>query len=597
MKRILFLFFSLGTSLFLVASCAAPPREAVAVRTLEEITSQEIQRLIDENQPGKALQWVRGLQDRKSQLLSAEDLVRLSTESKSKMLQLFENSIQEKNFSKAMTQYISLSSAGAIPENFSWNRDSLLFMRSETHREKGESVLSLNFFLQINDYSNVKVEDLFTYAGISIQANNLNALERIRNLLETQNRNLPPEFAEAGKKTLSPADLMVGAVTIWVNRGIRIEKGIGLPDRVIGSGFFIDPRGYLLTNYHVIESEVDPTYEGYSRLFIRPSNRSDEKIPARVIGYDKIFDVALLKVELQPPFVFGISNIQDLQPGTRIFAIGSPGGLDNTITSGIVSATGRRFFQMGDAMQMDVPVNPGSSGGPLVDEAGRFIGIVFAGIEQFEGVNFAIPGYWIRKFLPKLYGEGAVVHSWIGLGVHENRKELEVTYVSPGSPAHEIGMLPGDRIIKILDRSVQSIRDAHDILLSLEPETLISLTFTRGENERTSLVYLQKRPYSPLEKSIEFEARENLFPPLFGFSARPLTSGFFSEDFIVEKVYSGSIADESSISENDPFSVRRWVVDKKRRSVIMQMVIKKRKAGFLEGGVQIGAFFEQNNFI
>jgi S1-C subfamily serine protease len=584
------------TALFFTA-CASPPRQSPVVRSLEEITVQEIQRLVDDNQPGKALQWVIGLRDQKSHLLSDEDFLRLKSDSKAKMLLLFEKSIEESNFEKALVLYISLSNAGILPENFSWDPDRLLFKQAEVLREKGNSVLSLNIFLQITDYADVSEEDLLTYAGISIQINNLNALERIKKTLKSRNRDLPPEIAEAGKKSFSPADLMVGAVTIWVNRGIRIERGIGLPDRVIGSGFFIDPRGYLLTNYHVIESEVDPTYEGYSRLYIRPANRSDEKIPARVIGYDKIFDVALLKVEVQPSFVFGISNIQDLQPGTRIFAIGSPGGLDNTITSGIISATGRRFFQMGDAMQMDVPVNPGSSGGPLVDEAGRFVGIVFAGIEQFEGINFAIPGYWIRKFLPKLYNEGEVIHSWIGLGVHENRKELEVIYISPGSPAQEIGMLPGDRITKISGLQVQSIREAHDILLTLEPETLISLSFFRGDAERTGLVFLQKRPYSPLEKTLEFEAKENLFPPLFGFSARPLVSGLFSEDFIIEKVYSGSIADESSISENDPFSVRRWIVDKKRRTVLMQMVIKKRKAGFLEGGVQLGAFFEQNNFI
>ena len=82
-----------------------------------------------------------------------------------------------------------------------------------------------------------------------------------------------------------------------------------------------------------------------------------------------------------------------------------------------MSATGRRFLQVGEAMQVDVPVNPGNSGGPLLDEQGDLAGIVFAGIEQFEGVNFAIPWHWVERALPLLYAGGEAVHPWLGMAL------------------------------------------------------------------------------------------------------------------------------------------------------------------------------------
>ena len=183
------------------------------------------------------------------------------------------------------------------------------------------------------------------------------------------------------KHKISPSTMLKGTVSILVNKGIRIEKGVGYPDRDIGSGFFIDKRGYVLTNYHVVQSEVNPEYEGFSRLYIRLPESENERIPAQVVGWDSVLDLALLKTQVEPDYVFPILSKSYCQPGDRIFAIGSPGGLSSTVTSGIVSASGRRFLQIGSSLQVDVPINPGNSGGPLLNEDGSLIGVVFAGIE------------------------------------------------------------------------------------------------------------------------------------------------------------------------------------------------------------------------
>ncbi|MDR1626082.1 MAG: S1C family serine protease [Spirochaetia bacterium] len=579
-------------------SCETDGPASVETKNLDMITYKEISRYIEEDAPTKAYQWIYGMRSQSPSILSAEDLNHLEEAAGGKLLELFQRAVEEKKYDKAEAWLLSMKNLKILPGDFGWDLTKLLFRRAEEYRSGGNEVLALYTFLQIEDYDDISAEDLEVYADISAHVNNSSAVNRIGEILETRGLSLPEEKKAAASAATPLADMLAGSVTIWVNKGIRLERGMGLPDRVIGSGFFIDPRGYLLTNHHVIASEVDPKYEGYSRLYIRPSDHPEDRIPAKVVGYSRIFDLALLKAETTPDFVFGVTDIRQLQAGTRVFAIGSPVGLEKTITGGIISATSRRYFQqMGDAMQIDVPVNPGNSGGPLVDEAGRLVGVVFAGFEQFEGINFAIPGYWLLKFLPNLYKEGEVVHSWVGLSIFETKRDLEVLYTVPGSPGKEAGIVPGDKILGIDSIPVRTIRDAQDILLSLEPETLIPLTISRGGQEMTIRVALGTRPFSPLEKLLSFEAKENLFPPLFGFSARRISSGFFSTDYTVERVYPGSVADETSISENDPFTLHSWQVDTERKIVLMQIAIKKRKAGFLEGGIQLGAYLEQNNFI
>ncbi len=393
------------------------------------------------------------------------------------------------------------------------------------------------------------------------------------------------------------ADMLKGTVTIWVNRGVKIEAGVGYPDRVIGSGFFIDRRGYLLTNHHVIASEVDPGYEGFSRLYVRLPGDSTERIPARVVGWDSVFDLALVKVEVEPGYVFSGSAAGNASPGDRIYAIGSPGGLESTITSGIVSATGRRFLQIGDAMQVDVPVNPGNSGGPLLDEKGDLAGIVFAGIEQFEGINFAIPWYWIEHTLPLLYAGGETVHSWLGMALSETDAGLEVLYAMPGESAAKAGIEVGDVLESIDGRRVATLRDAQDTLLALAPSTLVGLAVRRGGTTRDVLACLAPRPAEPVQKALERDAKDPVLYPLFGMLLER-TGGFLGRgSYLVRRIVRGSVADEAGLSVNDPLIVQDWMVDKEKGYAAIQIIVKKKTAGFIESAIQIMAWLETDNFL
>ena len=187
-------------------------------------------------------------------------------------------------------------------------------------------VPALEVLREVDNLETVNSDTLIEYLTHARRVNNDALIERLSRELAARGVQSPQPATELEQVEDRPVQMLSGTVTIWVNRGIRIRGGVGVPDRVIGSGFFIDPRGYLITNYHVVESEVDPAYEGYSRLFVKLPGRNDQRVPARVVGYDRIFDLALLKVEIDPQYVFSFSDVRRLRPGQTVFALGSPGG-------------------------------------------------------------------------------------------------------------------------------------------------------------------------------------------------------------------------------------------------------------------------------
>lgn len=401
-------------------------------------------------------------------------------------------------------------------------------------------------------------------------------------------------------------DMRKGVVTVWVDRGIKIEHGVGVPDRVLGSGFYIDPAGYVLTNYHVISSEVDPKYEGFSKLSIRPSDSPDDRIPAKVVGWDRLLDIALLKVEAQPNYVFSLDDSSTrLKSGDRIYAIGSPVGLENTVTSGIISATGRRLLPLGEVLQVDAALNPGNSGGPLLDDSGRVVGIVFAGLSSYQSLNFAISSRWILNILPELFKGGEVSRAWLGFAVAdkersstpsgENTSSLSVIYRHPTVCQ---GIEEGDLITAINGIPQTTIPTAQFFLLDHAPGELVEVDFVHGASRSKIFRALDGRPFSPLETAVAMDRKDKLFPVLYGMKVSTLPSGFFEpEAYTVTQVLSGSIADESGLSENDPIAVRRFVVDADQRAIFIQIQVKKRKAGFLESIIQLPASLDSSDFI
>ena len=252
---------------------------------------------------------------------------------------------------------------------------------------------------------------------------------------------------------------------------------------------------------------------------------------------------------------------------------------------------------MGDVIQIDAPINPGNSGGPLLDEEDNLLGVVFAGLEMFEGLNFAIPYNWVNKVFPYLFEEGEVTHSWLGIALDENESGLEIIYTVPGEPAWRAGIKAGDIIEELNGQHYTSTRDIQEALLQYKDETLITLSWSREEKTSKGVICLAERPFGPIELALKKDTRNNIIVPLFGMEIEATKNFLWETEYIVKRVFQGSIADNSGISEGDPLSIQKWYIDDEVKIAVLQVFVKKRKAGFFESIVQLAAYLESDNFI
>jgi S1-C subfamily serine protease len=406
----------------------------------------------------------------------------------------------------------------------------------------------------------------------------------------------PPEPVSSEPKDAPASEWLKGTVTVVVNRGLKIENGVAQPDIVIGSGFFITADGYILTNHHVIESEVEPGASKSSRLSIRLPGSKGERLPAKVVGWDRNLDLALLKAEYKPEYVFTLGTGPEPPAQQRLQALGSPGGLDATITEGIVSATHRALLAVGEVIQIDVAVNPGNSGGPLVDSKGRVVGIVFAGIRDFQGVNFAIPVGLVQKALPRLKAGGKAVLPWVGLGLEEDHRGLQVVYVTPRSPADWAGFQSGDRVTGIAGTPVNEIGDAQVRLLDFGVDAVVPFDIERGGKPMKLWSTVEARPDYPLKDAATNDLAARVLPLAFGVTVEDVGHDI-DRNFRVVDVWPGSAGEELQLSPNDSLEILSWMVDTKAEALVTAWKIKKRTGGWLESVVQLGAPFSNGSFL
>ncbi len=583
---------------FLLISCVSGGnRKDLYVKPVKQITYERIQNSILKGNVPLALE-LTSAAERTADILTQKQINTLKKQAVSKYNDLFLRALSGKDYFEAYKLLFSAQNAEiTLPAAAGFTKNSLI---EKLVFSGNSSLTGIARLLYAKKYFDLSVMDdalLKKIITLSKKEGDSGTLKFFLPELKKRSLHCDPECESLLNKKYSSMDLIKGVVTIWVNRGMKIENGAGIPDRVIGSGFFIDRQGYLLTNYHVIESQVDPEYEGYSRLYIKLSGNEKERIPAKVIGWDKIFDIALLKVSVKPKTIFYFGSQRKYSPGTPIIAIGSPGGLENSITSGIISAEGRKFFQMGTALQVDVPVNHGNSGGPLLDKDNNLVGVVFAGIEQFEGVNFAIPEYYVANLLPELYRGGKIQHPFLGMVLYEEKDGLLITYVTPGSSADVAGIKAGDRLLSFNGEALHTIDQVHNMFFGFDPNEIIKGVWTHDKHIQTGLLALTVRPDLPVKNAYDKDLYENLFLPLFGMKVNQVSSGIFSRDYIITDILEGSPADNAGLSRNDPFSLQKIKADDKNNILQIQIRIKKRKSGFLEGGLLLQAYMEINSFI
>jgi len=380
--------------------------------------------------------------------------------------------------------------------------------------------------------------------------------------------------------------LLDATVTVFVDKGIQIEQGISRPDTVVGSGFFIDQEGYLITNYHVIQSEVDPEYKGFSRAYIRRRGSGGNRIPVKVIGWDPELDLALVKAPVDKNPYFPLSYWNGLSLGDKVKALGSPLGLESTITSGVVSNRERILTTLGIRYQVDVPVNPGNSGGPLVNEKGEVVGVIFAGIQPFQGLNFAIPVDYLHHILPRLYDGGLVQHNQLGVQILKNNQGLKVNYVAPFSPAQGAGIQVGDYLTAIDGQKLKNVEEAQELILRNSWGALMEVQWERDSQMITQWILPQKRELKPWEEYFDRDDFGLLVGPLLGMRVERIGNPN-NMDFRVREIFVGSLADQFNFTINDPFKILSWKKSEEHPFVLVTMNVRQQYSGFLDSRITI----------
>jgi S1-C subfamily serine protease len=271
-----------------------------------------------------------------------------------------------------------------------------------------------------------------------------------------------------------------------------------------GSGFVIDNAGHIVTNDHVVEDA--------DRFTVRFGEKGDP-IPAKLIGKDPSSDLAVLDIDgskvpagTKP---LQLASSSSLRPGDAAIAIGSPFGLSGTVTTGIVSALGREIeapngFSIPGAVQTDAAINPGNSGGPLLDAAGRVIGVnsqIASQSGSNSGVGFAVPSDTVRDVVPKLIESGKIDRAWLGLATGEQPATpgAVVGTVTNGSPADKAGIQKDDVITKLDGKAVRNPSDLSLEVLTKRPGDTAKVELKRGGDTKTVTVTLGNRPNTPVQ--------------------------------------------------------------------------------------------------
>ncbi|MBI1734303.1 MAG: trypsin-like peptidase domain-containing protein [Candidatus Rokubacteria bacterium] len=312
--------------------------------------------------------------------------------------------------------------------------------------------------------------------------------------------------------------VVVNVATLQATRGPRgtdpvrefLERYFGQtlppeePRQSLGSGLIVNAEGLILTNNHVVENA--------RMIMVRLSE--DEEYDARVVGRDPPTDLALLKVDARrrlPAARLGDSDV--LRVGDWVLAVGSPFGLEQTVTAGIVSAKGRVIGAgpYDDFIQTDAAVNPGNSGGPLVNTRGEVVGInsaIFSETGGSVGIGFAIPINLAKELVPQLEAQGRVVRGWLGVAIASVSPELAkrlgrgregalVTEVVRNGPAARSGVRPGDVIVVFGGTTLRRASDLPRLTARAPAGSEVEIALLRDGREQTVKVRLGELPDRP----------------------------------------------------------------------------------------------------
>ena len=268
-----------------------------------------------------------------------------------------------------------------------------------------------------------------------------------------------------------------------------------------GSGFIVDKSGYIVTNNHVVE--------GADKITV--ILKDETQLDAQVVGLDPVSDIALIKVNPKTQLkTVRLGSSDKLRVGEWVAAIGSPFGLEYTVTAGIVSAKGRVIGSgpYDDFIQTDASINPGNSGGPLINMQGEVVGINTMIIAGGQGIGFAIPVDQAKGIIAQLKSDGEVTRGWLGVTIQDLKGDLADYYgvkgqsgvlvadVVSGDPADRAGIKPKDIITKVNGKKITTSRDLTNLAADLGVGDTADVTILREGKQKTLQVKIGKRPFT-----------------------------------------------------------------------------------------------------
>ncbi len=332
-----------------------------------------------------------------------------------------------------------------------------------------------------------------------------------------------------------------------------------IPQRSLGSGVIVDPSGIALTNAHVIERATE----------IEIITLDGKKHRAKVIGADRKTDLAVLKLD-DGRTTFPYARLGDsdrVQVGDWVLAVGSPFGLQATVTAGIISAKARQIGQgpFDDFLQTDAAINPGNSGGPLVNMAGEVIGINTAIVAGGTGIGFAIPANMAKKIYTELVAKGKVSRGWLGVSIQPLTPDLAKSFgakeergvliadVMADSPAARAGLQPGDIILEFDGKKLEGPADLQRAVGLAAPGATAKTRIWRDHAEKTVELKIGDVP-----DERELAARGSRGKSVLGLDVRPITPDVArqlnlrsTDGVVVTRVEDGSAAADAGVQRGD----------------------------------------------
>ncbi len=345
--------------------------------------------------------------------------------------------------------------------------------------------------------------------------------------------------------------------------------------RSLGSGVIVDPKGYILTNNHVVEKATR------IRVHLQDDPPGAPPHDARLIGADQETDLAVIKIDVNRDLPAAkLGNSDGLQVGDWVLAIGSPFGLQSTVTAGIVSAVGRNIVpqrQFQSFIQTDAAINPGNSGGPLVNMAGEVIGLntaIITGGSGYEGVGFAMPSNTIANVYNALISpEHKVTRGSIGVEfsgepnpsvqrVYGVKSGVTIFNVVDNSPAAQAGLQPGDTITSVNGKPVKNGDELVEIIANTKPGNQVKLGYIRdGKDKGTSVTIADRAKLfgERLGLTSDDETQGEPQESKFGITVEALTPEVAEQlnlpssggGVVVTDVRSGSFADDIGLNRGD----------------------------------------------